>query len=94
MRERGRGHLALMSSVAGYNGLPLAAPYSASKAAVINLAESLRFGLARAGIKVSFIAPGFVRTPLTETQPVPDAVFDGCRGRGSSHRTRPFRRPF
>jgi NAD(P)-dependent dehydrogenase (short-subunit alcohol dehydrogenase family) len=65
MRERGRGHVAIVASVAGYSGLPLAAPYSATKAALINLAESLRFDFDRMGLRLSLINPGFVKTPLT-----------------------------
>lgn len=66
MRDRGSGHVAIVSSVAGYSGLPMAAPYGATKAALINLAESMRFSFDRMGLKISLINPGFVRTPLTE----------------------------
>lgn len=65
MRERGRGHVAIVASVAGYSGLPLAAPYAATKAALINLAESLKFDFDRMGLKLSVVNPGFVTTPLT-----------------------------
>ncbi|MGD8688620.1 MAG: SDR family NAD(P)-dependent oxidoreductase [Gammaproteobacteria bacterium] len=65
MRQRGSGHLAITASVAGYRGLPLAAPYAASKAALISLAESLHLELAAAGIDITVINPGFVDTPLT-----------------------------
>jgi len=60
------GVLALMSSVIGYRGVPLASAYGASKAAVINFAESIRFELEPQNIYVSVINPGFVKTPLTD----------------------------
>lgn len=62
--QRG-GALALVSSAAGYTGLPNSLAYGASKAALINLAESLWLDLARHGIAVTLINPGFVETPLT-----------------------------
>ena len=65
MIERNGGHIALVASVAGYRGLPKAAAYAPSKAAVIALAEVLRLDLARHGIVVSLINPGFVDTPMT-----------------------------
>ncbi len=65
MAPRGRGQLALMSSLAGYRGLPGAAAYGASKAAVRVMAEALRAEWAPRGIRVSAICPGFVDTPLT-----------------------------
>lgn len=60
------GHIAVVASVAGYRGLPTSAYYGASKAAQINLAESLKFDLDRHGIKLQLVNPGFVKTPLTD----------------------------
>lgn len=67
MRRRGRGHIALTGSVAGYRGLPQAAAYGPTKAAIINLAEIMRLELSRHGITVSVVNPGFVDTPMTRT---------------------------
>ncbi|GGB91763.1 oxidoreductase [Marinobacterium zhoushanense] len=64
--KRGRGQIAIMASVAGYRGLPTAAAYGASKAALINLAESLKLDLVGSDIDLRLINPGFVRTPLTD----------------------------
>ncbi|KPK08530.1 MAG: hypothetical protein AMJ64_03210 [Betaproteobacteria bacterium SG8_39] len=64
-QSQGGGALALVSSAAGYTGLPNSLAYGASKAALINLAESLWLDLARHGIAVTLINPGFVDTPLT-----------------------------
>lgn len=57
--------LALCGSVAGYMGLPGGQPYSATKAAIINLAESLH-AECRGRVDIKLISPGFVSTPLTE----------------------------
>ncbi len=65
MMSRRTGHVAWIASVAGYVGLPKAAAYGPSKAALINLAESLKPDLDMRGIAVSVINPGFVETPLT-----------------------------
>lgn len=59
-------HVIFCASVAGYRGLPNGQPYCATKAAIINLAESLKIDWAPKGIDVKMISPGFVRTPLTD----------------------------
>jgi len=63
--QKTRGQLALCGSVAGYIGLPGGQPYSATKAAIINLAESL-YAECGKDFDVKLISPGFVRTPLTD----------------------------
>jgi short-subunit dehydrogenase len=65
LRTQGTGAVALVSSVAGYSGLPKALVYGPSKAALINLCEGLYYDLHPAGIGVHLISPGFVATPLT-----------------------------
>ncbi len=65
MLARGRGHISVVSSVAGFRGLPNGLAYGPTKAALINLAETLYIDLSDRGIGVSLINPGFVETPLT-----------------------------
>jgi len=66
MLRRGAGAIAPVASLAGYRGLPRAAAYGASKAAMIHFCESIRFHLVRRGITISIVNPGFVKTPLTD----------------------------
>lgn len=65
MRQRGRGRLVAVASVAGVRGLPGQAAYCASKAAAISYGESLRSELAGSGVSVLTLCPGFIATPLT-----------------------------
>ncbi|MGV1833209.1 SDR family NAD(P)-dependent oxidoreductase [Rhizobium rhizogenes] len=71
MRARGHGQIAIVSSAAGYGGLPGGAAYGATKAALINMAESLNFDLDRVGIRIQLVTPGFVETPLTAKNKFP-----------------------
>ncbi len=65
LRQQGRGHLAFISSVAGYNGLPQALAYAPSKAALNNLCEGLYLELRPQRIAITRICPGFVATDMT-----------------------------
>ena len=71
MRPRRRGRLAIMSSLAGFRGLPGAAAYSASKAALRSYGEGLRGYLHGEGVGVSVICPGFVQSRMTAVNPYP-----------------------
>jgi NAD(P)-dependent dehydrogenase (short-subunit alcohol dehydrogenase family) len=65
MSARGKGHISLISSVAGFRGLPKSLAYGPTKAALTNLAENLYLDLGPLGVGVSVVHPGFVQTPLT-----------------------------
>jgi len=71
MVERGVGHIAVVSSIAGYRGLPTASAYGATKGVLNNMTEALKFDLEPKGIKVQLVCPGFVRTPMTDKNPFP-----------------------
>jgi short-subunit dehydrogenase len=66
MLRRGSGHLAAVSSLGAYKGMPGESGYCASKAAVSTYLEGLRIQLRDRGIAVTTVCPGFVRTPMTE----------------------------
>jgi len=71
MLARGSGHIAVVSSVSGYVGLPGATAYGASKAALINMCEALHPELAAGNVSLSLVNPGFVDTPLTRKNDFP-----------------------
>lgn len=71
MIDRRMGQIAITASVAGYFGMPMATAYGATKAALITMAESLKFDLDRLGVMTNVICPGFVRTPMTDVNKFP-----------------------
>lgn len=87
---QGGGHLSLVSSVAGYRGLPRALAYGSTKAALTHFAEALHLELAPQGLGISVVTPGFVETPMTAVNDfampamispaqAADAIIDGWR---------------
>lgn len=93
MLKSNSGQLAIMASVAGYRGLPTAAAYGASKAALIHLCEALYLDLKDSKVVLQVINPGFVRTPLTdkndftmpalqEPEEAAERILKGLLGRG------------
>lgn len=71
MKKRRSGQIAIVSSLAGMRGLPSAPAYSASKAAVKAYGEGLRGDLAKHGVGVSVICPGYIKTPMTDVNDFP-----------------------
>lgn len=71
MRRRGAGQIALISSLAGYFGLPVTPSYSASKAAVKAYGEALRGWLGPEGLRVNVVMPGYVESPMCHAMPGP-----------------------
>ena len=65
-RKKGNGHISIVSSIAGYRGLPNSTGYGPSKSALNNLTESLYFDFKRYGVRVSLVSPGFIKTPMTD----------------------------
>ena len=65
------GHISMVSSVAGYRGLPAGGAYCASKSALTTFAESLYFDMKRSNVRVSVVHPGFIKTPMTDQNDFP-----------------------
>jgi len=64
--EKKSGQVSVISSVAGYRGLPAAGAYCASKSALTSFTESLYFEMKRKNVRVTLISPGFIKTPMTD----------------------------
>ena len=69
--EKKSGQISIVSSVAGYRGLPAAGAYCASKSALTSFAESLHFEMKRKNIRISLVSPGFIKTPMTDKNEFP-----------------------
>ena len=65
------GQISIISSVAGYRGLPAAGAYCASKSALTSFAESLHFEMKRKNVRISLVSPGFIKTPMTDQNDFP-----------------------
>ncbi len=65
-KEKKGGHISIVSSIAGYRGLPNSSGYGPSKAALTNFAESIYFDFKKFNVRVSVVSPGFIKTPLTD----------------------------
>ena len=65
-RDQKKGIITIVSSIAGYRGLPNSTGYGPSKSALNNLAESLYFDFKRYNVRVCLVSPGFIQTPMTD----------------------------
>ena len=65
-KEKNDGIISIVSSIAGYRGLPNSTGYGPSKSALNNLAESLYFDFKRFRVRVCLVSPGFIKTPMTD----------------------------
>ena len=70
-KNRRSGHISIVSSIAGYRGLPNSSGYGPSKAALTNFSESIYFDFKKFGVRVSVVSPGFIKTPLTDKNEFP-----------------------
>tara|TARA_B100001121_G_scaffold298540_1_gene306240 strand:- start:493 stop:1254 length:762 start_codon:yes stop_codon:yes gene_type:complete len=65
-KDRKSGTITIVSSIAGYRGLPNSTGYGPSKSALNNLAESLYFDFKRSNVRICLVSPGFIKTPMTD----------------------------
>ena len=65
-KDKKSGIITIVSSIAGYRGLPNSTGYGPSKSALNNLAESLYFDFKKSNVRVCLVSPGFIKTPMTD----------------------------
>ena len=65
-KNKKNGIITIVSSIAGYRGLPNTTGYGPSKSALISLAESLYLDFERYNVRVCLVCPGFIKTPMTD----------------------------
>ena len=65
-KDKQSGIITIVSSIAGYRGLPNSTGYGPSKSALNNLAESLYFDFKKSNVRVCLVSPGFIKTPMTD----------------------------
>jgi len=93
-KNKKSGHVSIVSSIAGYRGLPNSSGYGPSKAALTNFSESIYFDFKKFGVRVSVVSPGFIKTPLTDKNEFPmpflktpeyaaDKIYDGLINKNS-----------
>ena len=70
-KDKKSGIITIVSSIAGYRGLPNTTGYGPSKSALISLAESLYFDFERHNVRVCLVSPGFIKTPMTDKNDFP-----------------------
>ena len=70
-KDRKNGTITIVSSIAGYRGLPNSSGYGPSKAALTNFAESIYFDFKKHNVKVTVVSQGFIKTPLTDKNEFP-----------------------
>jgi short-subunit dehydrogenase len=71
LKTKKKGQIAIVSSIAAYRGLPNSSGYGPSKAALTNFTESIYFDFKKYNVKIKLISPGFIKTPMTDTNEFP-----------------------
>ena len=93
-KNKKSGIITIVSSIAGYRGLPNSTGYGPSKSALNNLAESLYFDFGRSNVRVCLVSPGFIKTPMTDkndfnmpflktTEYAAEKIYDGLVNKNS-----------